>query len=46
MNEDRESDADDEGYVAQLPKRKPKAGAPEKTKMKKSCDKGKKMMTK
>ena len=46
MNEDSECGPDDEDYVAQLPKRKPKVGAPEKTKTKKLCGEDEKKMTK
>ena len=49
MNEKSEcspDDEDDEDYVAQLPKRKPKVGAPKKTKIKTLCGKNKKKMMK
>ena len=46
MNEDSKCDPDDKDYVAQLPKRKAKAGAPKKTKTKPMCGKDKKKTTK
>ena len=46
MNEKSECDPDDEDYVAQLPKRKPKVGAPKKTKTMTLCGKNKKKMIK
>ena len=46
MNEKSEWDPDDEDYVAQLPKKKTKVGAPKKTKTKTLCGKNKEKMMK
>lgn len=46
INKDRESNPNEKDYVAQLPKRKLKVGAPKNTKKKTSCDKGERRMTK
>ena len=46
MNEKSECNPDDEDYVAQLPKRKPKVDAPKKAKTKTLCWKNKKKMMK